>query len=205
VSFTCPKCWRTSYHPEDERFEFCGFCHEFTGDQAFYGHERHSGSSVETQPDGPMQLQQGQARANVEVSQVQRDGKNYGMRFLRRERMGREEQQRVHPMQGDWMLVTPEYVKPSMFRFYLGAVSVGFGCGIAWTAGVIKWVKWPYNYEALYGVVAVALVLQAVYLYHENKRLKKFQAELDQHWEQMIEKYPELKDAPGVRPPWKKA
>jgi len=108
-------------------------------------------------------------------------------------------------MQGDWMLVTPEYVKPSMFRFYLGAVSVGFGCGIAWTAGVIKWVKWPYNYEALYGVVAVALVLQAVYLYHENKRLKKFQAELDQHWEQMIEKYPELKDAPGVRPPWKKA
>lgn len=28
--FTCPKCKRTSYHPEDKRQGYCGACHEFT-------------------------------------------------------------------------------------------------------------------------------------------------------------------------------
>ena len=26
-SITCPKCGRTSYHPEDIRRAYCGFCH----------------------------------------------------------------------------------------------------------------------------------------------------------------------------------
>lgn len=29
--FTCPKCTRTSHHPEDVRHGYCGACHEFTG------------------------------------------------------------------------------------------------------------------------------------------------------------------------------
>lgn len=28
MSFTCPKCFRTSHHPEDERHRYCGRCHE---------------------------------------------------------------------------------------------------------------------------------------------------------------------------------
>lgn len=29
MSFTCPDCGRTSHHPEDERSNYCGNCHEF--------------------------------------------------------------------------------------------------------------------------------------------------------------------------------
>jgi hypothetical protein len=29
-AFTCPKCWMTSYHPEDLRHGFCGNCHDYT-------------------------------------------------------------------------------------------------------------------------------------------------------------------------------
>lgn len=29
-SFTCPRCQRTSYHPEDIRQGYCGNCHDWT-------------------------------------------------------------------------------------------------------------------------------------------------------------------------------
>jgi hypothetical protein len=29
MSFTCPDCGRTSHHPKDEQFSYCGNCHEF--------------------------------------------------------------------------------------------------------------------------------------------------------------------------------
>ena len=31
MSFTCPKCRRTSFNPNDEKAGYCGNCHEFTG------------------------------------------------------------------------------------------------------------------------------------------------------------------------------
>ena len=31
VSFTCPKCGRTSYHPKDAEEGYCGACNEWTG------------------------------------------------------------------------------------------------------------------------------------------------------------------------------
>ena len=45
MSFTCPKCWRTSYHPEDEQWGYCGACHDFTGGYG-YGDQRHRSSST---------------------------------------------------------------------------------------------------------------------------------------------------------------
>lgn len=30
-SFTCPRCRRTSYHPEDVRHGYCGACHDYAG------------------------------------------------------------------------------------------------------------------------------------------------------------------------------
>jgi hypothetical protein len=27
--YTCPRCGRTSYNPNDARFRYCGACHEF--------------------------------------------------------------------------------------------------------------------------------------------------------------------------------
>lgn len=32
MPFTCPRCSRTSHHPEDERHGYCGACHWWTGD-----------------------------------------------------------------------------------------------------------------------------------------------------------------------------
>lgn len=31
VGFTCPRCGRTSYHPQDLAHGYCGACHAFTG------------------------------------------------------------------------------------------------------------------------------------------------------------------------------
>lgn len=30
-SFTCPRCERTSWHPDDVREGYCGACHDWTG------------------------------------------------------------------------------------------------------------------------------------------------------------------------------
>jgi hypothetical protein len=30
LSITCPKCNRTSHHPEDANHGYCGACHEYT-------------------------------------------------------------------------------------------------------------------------------------------------------------------------------
>lgn len=31
VRFTCPRCGRSSSHPDDLRHGYCGNCHDFTG------------------------------------------------------------------------------------------------------------------------------------------------------------------------------
>lgn len=30
-SLTCPRCYRTSHHPEDVAYGYCGHCHDYTG------------------------------------------------------------------------------------------------------------------------------------------------------------------------------
>ncbi|MEV0112339.1 hypothetical protein AB0H77_03645 [Streptomyces sp. NPDC050844] len=30
-SFTCPRCTRTSHHPMDLRYGWCGHCNDYTG------------------------------------------------------------------------------------------------------------------------------------------------------------------------------
>jgi hypothetical protein len=31
LPFTCPRCTRTSHHPLDRRYGYCGACHDYTG------------------------------------------------------------------------------------------------------------------------------------------------------------------------------
>lgn len=31
LPFTCPRCSRTSYHPQDKQYGYCGACHDYTG------------------------------------------------------------------------------------------------------------------------------------------------------------------------------
>ena len=33
-SITCPKCGKTSTHPKDIAYGYCGFCHDWTGDKS---------------------------------------------------------------------------------------------------------------------------------------------------------------------------
>jgi hypothetical protein len=33
VSYTCPRCGRTSHNPNDVRERYCGACHTFEGDE----------------------------------------------------------------------------------------------------------------------------------------------------------------------------
>jgi hypothetical protein len=32
LPFTCPRCHRTSHHPDDKRYGYCGACHAYTGE-----------------------------------------------------------------------------------------------------------------------------------------------------------------------------
>jgi hypothetical protein len=32
MAFQCPRCGRTSHHPDDGKHGYCGACHAFTGD-----------------------------------------------------------------------------------------------------------------------------------------------------------------------------
>ena len=32
MAFTCPQCNKTSRHPQDEQYGYCGACHECTGE-----------------------------------------------------------------------------------------------------------------------------------------------------------------------------
>lgn len=32
LPFTCPRCQRTSHHPDDKRYGYCGACHAYTGE-----------------------------------------------------------------------------------------------------------------------------------------------------------------------------
>lgn len=34
MSYTCPRCKRTSHNPNDGTFKYCGFCHVFEDDAA---------------------------------------------------------------------------------------------------------------------------------------------------------------------------
>lgn len=137
-----------------------------------------------------MQMQHEPEEAKTKLSQMQRDGQNHSLRELRGSGMGRKDQQEMREVQRDGMFVKPVY-KPTVFRFYLGAVATGMAVGIAWTPVVLRW--WPaHAYQILYSFVGVMFGLQALYLYFEFKRLRIMQAELDANWIVLKEKYPEM-------------
>lgn len=37
MTFTCPRCGRTSHNPNDEREGYCGACHDWTGTPSVEG------------------------------------------------------------------------------------------------------------------------------------------------------------------------
>ena len=51
-SITCPKCGRTSYHPEDVRQRYCGACHRFHDDMLEES-ARKVGMTIKRDTQGP--------------------------------------------------------------------------------------------------------------------------------------------------------
>lgn len=139
-----------------------------------------------------MQLRVESKEAKAQLSKMQGYGQDYSMRELRGSGMEQPNEQDLRTMRRDWMPLTKPEIHQNVFRFYLGAVSVGMGCGVAWTGVVLRWVRYPYSYEALYGFVVVMFILQALYLYGEHKRLKRMKAEIDANWEILKNKYPDM-------------
>ena len=73
MSFTCPVCYRVSFHPDDKRHGYCGFCHAFTGVPQYEPYSRGddgqrgpSSRSAEAGSDRPMQLQKDDKKRKAE-------------------------------------------------------------------------------------------------------------------------------------------
>lgn len=192
MSYTCPRCGFTSHNENDERYSYCGNCHDFTGGYG-YGHERHSSSSEQTKPNGTMQLRQDSEETKTKLPEVQGYGQNNYVRQLRGDGMGQENQQNLLEMRGNRMpIAKPEYAQPSVFRFYAGAIAVGMVWGITWTIAVERWLPRPYSYQALFGFAGAVFVWQGIHLWKEGKRLKIVKAALDKDWAELLAKYPEV-------------
>jgi len=73
MSFTCPKCYRVSFHPDDEKHGYCGYCHSFTGVPQYEayggrddGQQRPRSSSTQAEPDRPVQLPEANQKPKAE-------------------------------------------------------------------------------------------------------------------------------------------
>lgn len=141
MSFTCPKCWRTSYSEEDENWGYCGYCHVFTnappvpqeafdfltavikeGERAsgadpevLNGDQRHRSSSTPAGQEREMRMPTNNedGKAQPEVPEVQREGDCPGLQQLRRERMEPQDKSTVQPMPGYGLSGSIEPTPPS--------------------------------------------------------------------------------------------
>jgi hypothetical protein len=198
MSFTCPKCWRTSYSAEDEQWGYCGNCHAFTGaiNDGIYGRSS-GGNSAGQEGEMRMQPDNEEQKAKPEMPEVQGEGNCDGLRYLRGQRMESEIESLMHPMSGDGVSaatdpvdapIPPSSPYPSKYRFYWGAVGMGMGLGITWTVGmtctaVSRYISRGHAITFLYLVVALCFVSQSWMLYRWNKALTKHRAEMKEYWD----------------------
>jgi hypothetical protein len=196
MSFTCPRCWRTSHNPNDEREGFCGYCDDFTGG-LLYGNQRYSSSGDTPKSDREMQVCQEPEEGKTKLPEVQGDGENNRLPELRRSGMGRSEESSVSEVRSQRMPLMvghptpPVLTQPNVFRYYIGAIAVGIAAGIGWTRTISIFVRHPYDDAILLSIVAGMLLWQCIYLIHEHKRLKIVEAEIKAQWETLKMKYPE--------------
>ena len=205
--FECPQCGARSYNPNDIQFGYCGNCHEFTGG-ADYGHVGHSSRSTQQRSKGGMLMQPNDENANAEqqMPEVPRNGDRDSLRDVQRERMELGQQHNLPDLPGQRFRVTqdgsiqwtnlggtsgatePWMLRPSALRFYIGAVAMGMAVGISWTlllvdsALIQRHISHRHALEILYGFVAVAFVMQTIYLVIESRRLNYQMAKLKEFY-----------------------
>lgn len=197
MSFTCPRCWRTSYSAEDEQWGYCGNCHDYTG-AMHNGNQRYSSGGVTAGSEGEMRMQPDneEQKAKPEMPEVQREGNCDGLLQLRRERMEPTDEPPMHTVSGDGVSaddpiaapIPPPSLYPGRFRYYFGATGLGMALGITWTIAMTtkatqRYITPEHAYMVLYGASGFFFGLQAQMLYRWNKALKKRRAELDEYWD----------------------
>lgn len=88
--------------------------------------------------------------------------------------------------------IEPEPEYPSRYRFYGGALGLGFAMGISWTVfalspPMLRYITRGRAVMILYGMVAVFFGAQSWMLYRWNKQLKKRREKLVEFWDQYFE------------------
>lgn len=195
MSITCPKCWRTSYHPTDEAEGYCGNCHEFTGRPD--GDQRHSSSSTPAGQERKMRMPTNDedGKAQPEMPEMQREGNCPGLQQLRWEwrslsidvkRMEPNHEQDVRAMQrtrvsrasGDPIAMPPMPDYPSKFRYLSGATGMGISLGISWTlaltnTGIQRYLSRAHALMILFATVGFFFGWQVMMLVRWRRELKK--------------------------------
>jgi hypothetical protein len=202
MSFTCPVCWRTSYHPDDEKYGYCGNCHDYTGGDG-YGNERYRSSSSPAGSERKMRMPTNDedGKAQPEMPEVQGQGDCPGLQYLRGQRVGVYNESNLPTVQrpgvSDVNAPIPPQLSlyPSRFRYYFGATGLGMGVGITWTIAMTskfaqRSITPAHAYMVLYGISIFFFGLQMHMLYRWNKALKKHRIELDEYWEKYFAPQP---------------
>ena len=185
MSYTCPVCWRTSYHPDDEKYSYCGNCHGFTGAYG-YGNERHRSSSTPAGQERKMRMPTNDedGKAQPEVSQMQGEGDCPSLQQLRRERMERGEEPLMRTVQrigvyNDRMITSYEnMLRLTKAQRWLIA-SVGLTFGMAFT-NLLHIFTTPHIAVLITtGIIIFVGTCQVVYVYRWMKRLTAQKQEMD--------------------------
>jgi hypothetical protein len=193
VSFTCPICWRTSYNPNDELHGYCGYCHAFTGHNAFRmeifsdGYERpgSSGSEAGQEREVRMQPNDEEQKAKSEMPAVQGQRNSGSVSGVPGDGMESSPESHVPEMRGTGVSLNGDELYPSRFRYYFGATGMGMMLGISWTLlmtgpFVQRYVSHLHAVLIMYGVCLVFMVLQVDMLYRWERRLKRHRAVMEE-------------------------
>ena len=185
MSYTCPVCWRTSYHPDDEKYSYCGNCRDFTGGYG-YGNERHRSSSAPAGQERKMRMPTNDEdrKAQPEVSQMQGERDCPSLQQLRRERMERGEEPLVRTVQrigvyNDRMITSYEnMLRLTKAQRWLIA-SVGLTFGMAFTNLLHIFTTPLIAVLITTGIIIFIGTCQVVYAYRGMKRLTAQKQEMD--------------------------
>lgn len=187
MSFTCPKCWRTSYSAEDEQWGYCGNCHDFTG-AIQNGIQRYSSGSVTARSEGEMRMQPDneEPEAQPEMSEMQGERISGSLRDMPWERMERDYQQDMQAMRGigvstasDPQLITLRGY-PLTSRDALAFISVGISCGLSLGSLLYFWMTRSHAVRTSTAIIVVIAIYQTAFMLLARRRMKRSKRRLDE-------------------------
>jgi hypothetical protein len=195
MSFTCPVCLRTSYSEEDERWGYCGNCHDFTGGYG-YGDQRHSSSSTPAGQEREMRMPTNDedGKAQPKMPEVQGQGNCDGLLALRRERMGRKDESAMCTVQrigvyNDLMMTSYENMRKLTEAERWLFASVGLTCGISLTNLLHLFMTQHHVLMITTAIIVLTAFYQVVNTYRGMRRMKAQKRELDAETESFKQKY----------------